>query len=118
MYKDQLLNIFITSYRRGPKGFVTTKDAFYLRGDVALQRMKIVDDVLLYDENYLTHLCCINEVLTRCRTHGIALKAEKFVLAASAVIDSQGMALLWTHIFTTFNPAVSTVLQTDASRQI
>ncbi|XP_050706255.1 uncharacterized protein LOC126991577 [Eriocheir sinensis] len=70
-------------------GFAATGDAFCLRGDTALQgvtnRVKVVDDVLLSDKDFLTHLRSIDEVLSRCRTHGITLNAEKFVVAAPAV---------------------------------
>lgn len=57
--------------------------------DIVLQGMtnciKVVDDILLRDEDYLTHLHHISEVLSRCRMHSITLDAEKFVLAAPAV---------------------------------
>lgn len=70
-------------------GFSATGDAFCLRGDIALQGVmncvKVIDDVLLYDEDYSTHLHRIQEVLTRCRNHGITLNADKFVLAAPSV---------------------------------
>lgn len=47
--------------------------------------MKLVDEVLLYDEDYLTHLYRIHEFLSRCRKHGITLNAEKFTLTTLAV---------------------------------
>lgn len=92
--EDQPLTTFITPYGRyrycrGPMGFVATGDAFCLRGDMALQGMtnlvKVVDDILLYDEDYLTHLHRVHEVLSRCRKHGITLNADKFTLAAPQV---------------------------------
>jgi len=92
--EDQHLTTFITPqgryrYLRGPMGFAATGDAFCLRGDRALQGVmncvKVVDNVLIYDENYLTHLARLDEVLSRCKIHGITLNAEKFVLAAPAV---------------------------------
>ena len=89
---DQYLTTFITPYGRfmycrGPMGFAATGDAFCLRGDKALQGMmnciKVVDDILLHDEDYLSHLRRVDEVLSRCRLHGITLNADKFVVAAS-----------------------------------
>lgn len=71
-------------------GFAATGDAFCRRGDLALQGVmqcvKVVDDILLYDEDYTEHLRRVNEVLARCRAHGITLNAEKFVLAAPKVL--------------------------------
>ena len=88
--EDQKLTTFITPYGRfqhcrGPMGFVATGDAFCLRGDMALQGMqnfvKVVDDILLYDEDFCTHLQRIHETLTRCRKSGITLYRDKFVVA-------------------------------------
>ncbi|XP_076036799.1 uncharacterized protein LOC143022463 [Oratosquilla oratoria] len=70
-------------------GFAATGDAFCLRGDLALQGVmhcvKVVDDLLLFDEDYLSHLRRVDDVLARCRKHGITLNADKFVLAADTV---------------------------------
>ncbi|KAK8378607.1 hypothetical protein O3P69_011237 [Scylla paramamosain] len=70
-------------------GFVATGDEFCRRGDAALdgvqQCAKVVDDILLWDEDYKTHIRRVYEVLVRCRTHGITINAEKFVLAAPDV---------------------------------
>lgn len=96
--EDQPLTTFITPYgrfryRRGPIGFAATGDAFYLPGDVALQGVmkcvKVVDDILLYDEDYSAHLHRVHEVLSRCRKDGMALNADKFVLGRTRSI------LLW-----------------------
>lgn len=92
--EDQHLTTFITPYGRfrycrGPMGFAATGDAFCLRGDRALQGItqcvKVVDDILLYDEDFTQHLERVHAVLTRCRTHGITLNRDKFVVAASSV---------------------------------
>ena len=92
--EDQPLTTFITPYARfrylrGPMGFAATGDAFCRRGDLALQEVlqcvKQVDDIFLYDEDYMTHLCRVNQFLARYRAHGIILNAEKFVLAAPKV---------------------------------
>ena len=70
-------------------GFSATGDAFYLRGDMALQGIpicvKVMDDILLHDEDYLAHLQRVDAVLTRCRRNGITLNADKFTLAAPTV---------------------------------
>ncbi|XP_068230979.1 uncharacterized protein [Palaemon carinicauda] len=92
--EDRHLTTFITPYGRfihcrGPMGFAATGDAFCLRGDMALQGVqncvKVIDDLLLYDEDYVTHLQRIHEVLTRCRKFGITLNKDKFVVAAPSV---------------------------------
>ena len=92
--EDQHLTTFITPYGRfqhcrGPMGFAATGDAFCLRGDMALQGIqnctKVVDDVLIYDEDLATHLQRTHDVLLRCREFGITLNKDKFVVAAQSV---------------------------------
>lgn len=92
--EDQQLTTYITlfgrfSYRRGLMGFSATGDAFCQRGDMALQGVticiKVVDDILLYDEDYCAHLHQIHEVLTRCRKLGITLNPEMFVVAVPSI---------------------------------
>ncbi|XP_068227911.1 uncharacterized protein [Palaemon carinicauda] len=92
--EDQHLTTFITPYGRfkhyrGPIGFAATGDAFCLRGDMALQGMqncvKVVDDMLLSDEDYFTPLQQIYVMLLRCLKFRITLNRDKFVVAASQV---------------------------------
>ena len=92
--EDRHLTTFITPFGRfrhcrGPMGFAATGDAFCLRGDMALQGItncvKVVDDILLFDEDLPTHLRRINQMLTRCREYGITLNRDKFVVAAPTV---------------------------------
>ena len=92
--EDQRLTTFITPYGRfqhcrGPMGFAAIGDAYCLRGDMALQGLqncvKVVDDILMYDEDYPTHLRRIYDMLARCRANGITLNREKFVVAAPRV---------------------------------
>ena len=45
----------------------------------------MVDDILLCDEDYTPHLLRVNEVLARCRAHGITSIAKKVVLAEPKV---------------------------------
>ena len=62
-------------------GFVATGDEFCRRGDVALEGIehctKVVDDILLWDVDYKTHLERVYEVLMRCRAYGITINANK-----------------------------------------
>ncbi|XP_076044716.1 uncharacterized protein LOC143027329 [Oratosquilla oratoria] len=92
--EDQRLTTFITPYGRykhcrGPMGFAATGDAYCLRGDAALQGVancvKVVDDVLLFDDDLPSHFRRIHHMLTRCRDHGITLNKEKFTVAAPSV---------------------------------
>ena len=87
------MTTFITPYGRfkylwSPMGFAATGDDFCGRGDTALQGItnciKVVDDVLIYDEELLPHIHRVNNVLVRCLVHGITLNAEKFALASQA----------------------------------
>ncbi|XP_037800629.1 uncharacterized protein LOC119595591 [Penaeus monodon] len=91
--QDQHLTTFITPYGcfcfcRGPMGFAATGDEYCHRGDIALdgvqQYVKVVDDVLLWDENYASHLQHV-QVLLRCCAHGITMNADKFVFTAPKV---------------------------------
>lgn len=83
-------------------GFVATGDEFCRRGDVALagigQCVKVVDDILLWDEDYSAHLQRVHELLLKCRANGITMNAEKFHLATPSVsfcgykVSSDGIA--------------------------
>lgn len=92
--KDRHLTTFITPFgrfrhRRGPMGFAATGDAYCLRGDTALQGMencvKVIDDILLFDDDLPTHLQRIRQILVRCRDHGITLNKDKFAVAEPRV---------------------------------
>jgi len=92
--EDQHLTTFITPYRRykhrrGLMGFSATGDAYCRRGDIALQGMqrcvKVVDDILLYDDDFKTHIQQVDQMLRRCRKNGITLNRDKFVIAAPSV---------------------------------
>ncbi|XP_064087273.1 uncharacterized protein K02A2.6-like [Macrobrachium nipponense] len=105
--EDRHLTTFITPYGRfqhcrGPMGFSATGDAYCLRGDMALQGVpncvKVVDDILLSDEDLPSHLQHVHQMLTRCRQYGITLNKEKFTVAAPKVnffgyvLSSDGIA--------------------------
>ncbi|XP_068245143.1 uncharacterized protein mRpL22 [Palaemon carinicauda] len=92
--EDRHLSTFITPYGRfqhcrGPMGFAATGDAYCYRGDLALQGMKkcvkVVDDILIFDDDLLSHYHRIHELLTCCRKNGITLNRDKFVVAEARV---------------------------------
>lgn len=92
--EDRHFTTFITPYGRfqhcrGPMGFAATGDAYCYRGDLALQGMKkcvkVVDDILIFDDDLLTHYHRIHELLTHCRKHGITLNRDKFTVAETRV---------------------------------
>lgn len=51
-------------------GFAATEDGFCFRGNRALQGVmncvKVVDGILVYDEDYLKHLRRLDDILFRC----------------------------------------------------
>ncbi|XP_066956306.1 uncharacterized protein [Macrobrachium rosenbergii] len=67
-------------------GFTATGDAFCLQGDMALQGVKncvkVIDNILLQDEDYHTHLQYSYKMLTRCHKFEITLNKDKFVVPA------------------------------------
>ena len=56
---------------------------------MALQGMenclKVVNDILLIDDNFPTHLKRIRQMLVRCCEHGITLNKDKFAVAEPRV---------------------------------
>ena len=70
-------------------GLVSTGDEFCRRGDIAIQDLdnvvKVVDDVLTYDDNFEAHVQRVRRLLQRCREQHITLKREKFVFASPEV---------------------------------
>ena len=92
--EDQELTTFITpwgrfKFLRAPMGLSTSGDEYNRRGDEALQSsestVKVVDDVLVYEEDYQTHLNNVWKVLSKCREYGITLNPEKFKFAKDEV---------------------------------
>ena len=92
--ESQLLTTFITpwgrfKYLRGNMGLNSTGDEYNRRGDLAMadlpNMVKVVDDILLFDEHYDDHLKSVRGMLERCRRHTITLRPSKFVLAAAEV---------------------------------
>ncbi|XP_068222234.1 uncharacterized protein [Palaemon carinicauda] len=134
--EDRHFTTFITPYGwflhyRGPMGFTATGDTFCLRGDMALQGVqncvKVIDNLLLYDEDYITYLHHIHEVLTRCRKFWITLNKDKFVVVTPTVnfcgynlsgdgisADQQNLSPC-PPVLALFDQDLPTVLQTDVS---
>ena len=92
--EDQELTTFITpwgryKFLRAPMGLAISGDEYNRRGDEALQTIpntvKIVDDILTYDEDYQQHLNHVWQVLNRCKENKITLNPNKFQFAEDEV---------------------------------
>lgn len=92
--EDQDLTCFITpwgryKFKRAVMGLVSSGDEYNRRGDQAIgdvqRTLKIVDDILAYDNSYKEHLTHVISLLQRCDEFGITLNAEKFNFAAPEV---------------------------------
>ena len=92
--ESQNFTCFITPwgrYRhlRSPMGFISTGDEYNRRGDNALGDIpnlrKVVDDILLYHQDFKSHVEGIVAVLERCRKFKISLNPEKFFFAKPEV---------------------------------
>ena len=105
--EDQPLTTFITLYGRfhhcrGPMGFAATGDAFCLHGEMVLQGLqncvKVVDDILLYDEDVQNYLQQVYKMLNRYHKKGITITRDRFEVAAPGVnfcgykLSSKGIA--------------------------
>lgn len=95
----QHLTTFISPYGRfkflrAPMGFTCTGDIYTLRGEALSgiqQLVKVVYDILVWDEDYPAHLQRVTDVLMRCRRYGITLNAQKFEFAVPKTF------FLWFH---------------------
>ncbi len=85
--ESQKLTTFITPfgrfmYRRAPYGISSISEHYNRRMDEAFQGLtsirKIVDDVIVYDENKPRHVQHVREILRRCENKGISLNRDKF----------------------------------------
>ena len=69
-------------FLRIPTGLISSGDEYNRSGDVALgeipRTLKIVDDLLVHDNTYRTHLSHVVIVLQRCRKTGITINPRKF----------------------------------------
>ena len=91
---DQELTTFITpwgryKFLRAPMGLSISGDEYNRRGDEALQSIKntvkIVDDILVFDDDYQQHLNNVWEVLNKCKENKITLNLKKFHFAQDEV---------------------------------
>ncbi|ROT69912.1 hypothetical protein C7M84_011870 [Penaeus vannamei] len=101
--EERHLTRFITPHCRGPMGFAATGDAYCLRRNLDLQGItncvKVVDDILLFDNDLPTHLRRVFQMLSRSRAHGITLNKDKFMVVTTKVsfcghdISPEGIAV-------------------------
>ena len=88
--EDQHLTTFITPYGRfkflrAPMGLISSGDEYTRRGDHALSdvenTIKIVDDILIHDTDYKSHIGNIWSVLEKCEENKITLNPDKIKFA-------------------------------------
>ena len=88
------LTTFITPwgayrFRRNVTGLISAGDEHNRRGDEVLAGVdnvrKVVEDVLIYDADWATHVQRVRDVLRRCAENGISLHPGKFVFGAPTV---------------------------------
>lgn len=76
-------------YKRNAMGLINAGDEHNRRGDEALkgikQVKKIVEDILIYDVDYESHIRRVRKVLERCKDHGITLSKRKCEIAKPEV---------------------------------
>lgn len=77
-------------YKRNAMGLINAGDEHNRRGDDAIAGIpnvkKIVEDILIYDEDFTTHIKRVREVVTRCQEFGITLSRRKCDIAQKAVV--------------------------------
>ena len=92
--ESKKLTTFITPYgcyryTRNVMGLISAGDEHNRRGDEALAGLtniiKVVEDILIFDDDLETHLKRVQMVLERCRDHGITLNKNKLKLALPEV---------------------------------
>lgn len=76
-------------FLRVPQGYVCSGDEYNQRTDAAFDgvpnMVKIVDDILIFNETYEEHINSVRTVLERASQYGITLSAKKFVFAEPKV---------------------------------
>ena len=87
---------------RSPTGLSSTGDEYCRRGDIAIAGLsnveKVMDDVIVFDDNFDQHVDRVRALLLRCREHGITLNPDKFKFAEKEVkfagftINAQGVS--------------------------
>ncbi|XP_043209539.1 uncharacterized protein LOC122374691 [Amphibalanus amphitrite] len=92
--QDRDLTCFITPwgryrYKRMPMGITHSGDVYNRRGDQALgdipNTVKVVDDMLAWDDDYSTHLLHVWKLLKRCDEYNITLNPAKCQFAMKTV---------------------------------
>ncbi|UYV63017.1 K02A2.6-like [Cordylochernes scorpioides] len=92
--KSKKLTTFITPwgnyrYCRNVMGLCSAGDEHNRRGDEALFGIqnveKVVEDIIIFDSDYKTHVQRVRQVISRCQEHGITLNQKKFVFAQPEV---------------------------------
>ena len=92
--EDQHLTTFITpwgryKFLRAPMGLISSGDEYTRRGDQALghvkNTIKIVDDILIHDTDYKSHIKNVWSILEKCEENRITLNPEKFKFAQEEV---------------------------------
>ncbi len=92
--KSQLLTTFCTpwgrfKHLRATMGLTSAGDEYNRRTDAALSDLprteKIVDDILLYDYDWQSHIDHVKAFLKRCRDTGITLNPKKFSIGEKQV---------------------------------
>ena len=85
--ESQLLTTFITEwgrymYLRVPQGFISAGDMFTSRYDGIIeevdQKVKIIDDTLLYDDSIEESFWSTWDFLTLCADNGVVINEDKF----------------------------------------
>ena len=76
------------TYRR-PMGLNTSGDEYCYHGDITLDGLsntvKVVDDILMFENSFPKHVQRVQQFLRCCRMHGITLNPEKFQIAQAQV---------------------------------
>ena len=102
---DESINLttFITEYGRyqylrSPQGHISSGDAYTRRYDDIIadvpRKKKVVDDVLLYDDNIETAFYHVFDYLVLCYKNGITINPKKFKFAKQE-IDFVGYHIGW-----------------------
>ena len=83
-------------------GLSSTGDEYCRSGDIVIAGLsnveKVMDDVIVFDDNFNQHVDRVRALLLRCREHGITLNPDKFKLSEKEVqcvgftINAQGVS--------------------------
>ncbi len=92
--KSRRLTTFLTPwghyrFKRNAMGLINAGDEHNMRGDKAIEGIenvkKIVEDIIIYDKDFDTHIARVREVVKRCQEYGITLCRKKAHIAESQV---------------------------------